>query len=399
MIESTERSLRESLSPERVLMLSWAFQRSSDGIILTDLHGIILMANDAFCSMFEYPREEVIGRRTGFLKSEFSTREFYQQMWRSLAERGEWKGEIVNRTKSGIEKICFLTITPVTDDQGERIGFLGVEIDLTERKRLAEQMAHAEQLAAIGEAMSTLAHEIRNPLNGIRMNAFMLEQSKNTGDKWTPDDSESITLIKHETQRLQELVNSVLSFARKQELHYERITVLDLVHEVLEILRHGAKENGVEIRLEYDDPLYTLRCDPNLLKQVLLNLIQNGIEEAASYDKAGPEKTVLIRTEERQTNDLGISMTGNIFAIDIFNTGQGISRDQQLKLFKPFFTTKAKGLGLGLAASMRIARQHGGTIFITSPVEEMHGEDRARSSSNGRPDPMFATCFSVLLPI
>jgi PAS domain S-box-containing protein len=387
MIEPSGSTLRESFSAERVLMLTWAFERSSDGIILTDLHGIILMANDAFCAMFEYPREEVIGRRTGFLKSEFSTREFYEQMWRSLADRGEWKGEIVNRTKTGIEKICFLTITPVTDDKGERIGFLGVEIDLTEKKRLAEQMAHAEQLAAIGEAMSTLAHEIRNPLNGIRMNAFMLEQSKNSGDNWTPDDTESITLIQHETQRLQELVNSVLSFARKQELHYERINVLDLLNEVLDLLRHEAKESKVDLRLEYHDPLYTLRCDPNLLKQVLLNLIQNGIEEAASYDKPHSDRVVLIRTEERQTNDLGITMTGNIFAIDVMNTGRALSRDQQLKLFKPFFTTKSKGLGLGLAASLKIARQHGGTILITSPVEELHG------------DAKLATCFSVLLPI
>ena len=370
----------------RQLMLAWAFERSSDGIILTDTKGIILMANDAFCTMFEYPREEVVGMRTGFLKSEFSTPDFYKQMWKSLAERGEWKGEIVNRTKSGIEKICFLTITPITNELHERIGYLGVEIDLTERKRIAEHIAHAEQLAAIGEAMSTLAHEIRNPLNGIRMNAFLLEQAKLDGGTWTADDTESISLIKHETQRLQELVNSVLGFARKQTLHYERIHVHELLLEVVELTKHEALARNVAFRLLPVDTEYTLRCDPNLLKQVLLNLVQNAIEEASDHTVPGDAK-VAIRYGEQQTNDLSISLTGNLFAIEVLNSGNTLSRDDQTKLFKPYFTTKSKGLGLGLAASMKIVRQHGGTILVTSPVES-HAERNE-----------YATCFSVLLPI
>ena len=367
-------------------MLAWAFERSSDGIILTDTKGIILMANDAFCAMFEYPRDEVVGRRTGFLKSEFSTPEFYKQMWKSLAERGEWKGEIVNRTKTGIEKICFLTITPITNEKHERIGYLGVEIDLTERKRIAEHIAHAEQLAAIGEAMSTLAHEIRNPLNGIRMNAFLLEQAKLDGGQWTEDDTESISLIKHETQRLQELVNSVLGFARKQTLHYERINAHELILEVIELTKHEAFARNVAFQLLPVDTDYTLRCDPNLMKQVLLNLVQNAIEEASDHTTPGDAK-VAIRYGEQQTNDLSISLTGNLFAIDVLNSGNTLSREEQSKLFKPFFTTKAKGLGLGLAASMKIVRQHGGTIFVTSPVESQAERHE------------FATSFSVLLPI
>jgi PAS domain S-box-containing protein len=370
---------------ERTRMLAWAFERSSDGIIITDTRGIIHMANDAFCNMFEYPRDEVVGKRTGFLKSEFSTPEFYRQMWKSLAERGEWKGEIVNRTKNGVEKICFLTITPINNDYGERRGYLGVEIDLTERKRLEQQIVHAEQLAAIGEAMSTLAHEIRNPLNGIRMNAFMLEQAKRSGDEWTDDDGESISLIKHETQRLQELVNSVLSFARKQELHYERLNISEFVWEVIELVRFEAAERQVELQLDIPDPDYTLRCDPNLIKQVLLNLVQNAIE--AALEGRESEKKVCIRCGERTTIDTSLSASGNILVFDILNSGLAIAREQQSHMFKPFFTTKAQGLGLGLAASVKIVRQHGGTILITSPVL---GPDATQG---------FATSISILLPV
>lgn len=386
MLETARQLKTGEVSPERMLMLAWAFERSSDGIIMTDLNGFILMANDAFCSMFEYPRDEVVGQRTGFLKSEFSTPDFYRQMWASLKARGGWKGEIVNRTKTGIEKICFLTITPILNDVGERIGYLGVEIDLTERKQLEEQMAHAERLAAVGEAMSTLAHEIRNPLNGIRMNAFLLEKGMKVGDVWSEDDTESVALIKRETTRLQELVNSVLSFSRKQDLHYERVNVSDLVGEVLDLERYQVAEREVQLEAQLQDEAYTIRCDANLMKQVLLNLVQNAIEEAA--EEEGADRKVLIRCTEKETQDRSLSFTGMVFSFDVYNSGRSLTKEHQQKMFKPFFTTKAQGLGLGLATSLKIVRQHGGTITITSPLNEPM-DVRA----------MFATRFSVILPV
>src|SRR5579862_7725991 len=94
-------------------ILTWAFEHSSNGKLITDQKGIITSVNDGFVQMFGYPKDEVIGKRTSLLRSRFSTQEFYQEMWRSLNATGEWKGEIVNRTKSGDEKPCFLTITSI----------------------------------------------------------------------------------------------------------------------------------------------------------------------------------------------------------------------------------------------------------------------------------------------
>jgi PAS domain S-box-containing protein len=391
MLEPERQVNTPDLSNERDLMLTWAFERSSDGIIITDLRGIILMANDAFCQMFEYPREEVVGQRTGFLKSEFSTPDFYRQMWKSLSTRGQWKGEIVNRTKFGTEKICFLTITPITNDAGERIGYLGVEIDLTERKQLEEHIAQAERLAAVGEAMSTLAHEIRNPLNGIRMNAFLLEQGMSpTKDgsppTWSEDDIESVALIKRETGRLQELVNSVLSFSRKQELNYERVNVVDLIGEVVDLEHFQAEDRGVTLSTEIADAEYTVRCDANLMKQVLLNLVQNAIE-AAAEDVSSGQKRVLIRCAESETTDHALSISGVTFVMEVYNSGRAMTRDDQQKMFRPFFTTKVDGLGLGLATSLKIIRQHGGSISVSSPLPEQTA-----------PVP-FVTRFAIILPV
>src|SRR6185503_8430194 len=92
-------------------ILSWAFEHSSDGMLVTDTKGIIIKVNPAFEKMFGYNPDETIGGRTNILRSRYSTPEFYQEMWRSLNANGEWKGEIINRTKSGAEKTCLLTIT------------------------------------------------------------------------------------------------------------------------------------------------------------------------------------------------------------------------------------------------------------------------------------------------
>ena len=157
------RTLR-SMPERESALLRFAFEHSSDGMLLTDPNGTIQMVNDAFVRMFGFPLEDVIGQRSSFLRSKYSTQEFYEAMWKSLREHGEWKGEIVNRTKHGKEKTCFLTITPIFSEAGERLGYLGVEIDLTERKRMESQIVQGEKLAAIGETVATLVHEIRNPL-------------------------------------------------------------------------------------------------------------------------------------------------------------------------------------------------------------------------------------------
>src|SRR5690349_477065 len=108
-------------------ILEWAFARSTDGMLVTDNEGKIILVNDAFCRLFGYSRQEIIGERTTFLKSSYSTPAFYREMWDSLRTSGEWKGEIVNRKKNGEEITCFLTITPVLSDTGEKLGYLGVE--------------------------------------------------------------------------------------------------------------------------------------------------------------------------------------------------------------------------------------------------------------------------------
>lgn len=360
-----------SLSPtapisEQAEILLWAFQHSSDGMLITDLGGRVVSINDAFVRMFGYERLEVIGNRTSFLKSRSSTQDFYVQMWESLNSSGEWKGEITNIKKDGQEVICFLTITSIVSDAGKKLGYLGVEIDLTERKQLESKYNQNRQLASLGEALATLAHEIRNPLSGIKMNTYLLERAC-SGKAGKPEEiTESLELISRETKRLQEMVERVLSFAREHTLYPERVLVKDLIEEVLQLERGNAQNVGIHIECVIENDLIVL-CDVSKMKQVFFNIIQNAIEASPRHG------SILITASKREYIGYeSVSMSGYAVVIGIYDSGPGIPIETRLSIFTPFFTTKKTGLGIGLATSQKIVREHHGELTVESPLKTAH---------------------------
>lgn len=348
-------------------MLRWSFEHSADGMLITDPKGVILMVNDAFVHIFGYPREEVVGQRTGFLRSELSTQEYYGEMWRSLKGRGEWKGEIVNRTRTGDEKICLLSITAIRSDTGAHLGYHGVEIDLTDRKRLEAQIIQGEKLAAIGESVATLVHEIRNPLNGIVMNSYMLQQAALSGSHWSEEERESVQLISREARRLDDLVKNVLSYARSVELRYERVVLTEFLAELSELVVFQAESQDVHLEIDPTAAGITGRFDPDQIKQVMLNLVQNALDAAARSET----KCVRVRARTATADSWqSISLGGRVLLLEVANSGTPISEETHRQLFKPFFTTKSDGLGLGLATTAKIIRQHHGIVDVQPATEE-----------------------------
>ena len=360
-------------------VLLWAFEHSSNGKIITDLTGVITAVNDAFVKMFGYTKSEVIGKRTSLLRSQYSTEEFYREMWRSLNATGEWKGEIVNRSKNGDEKTCLLTITSIISPEGERLGYFGVEIDLSDRKKLEEQIIQGEKLASIGESLATLMHEIRNPMNGISMNIYMLKDAAEQNAHWSEEERESIQLIDTEVKRLDSLIKNALSYARKLEIHPDRVLLGEFFHEIRELVIHQAEKNNVTLVMDgYPEDLSGY-FDPNLMKQVMLNLVQNAIDAASHSDR----RIVRVRVStEEAPKWRSISATARVLLFAIENSGVRISDEVRPHLFKPFFTTKEHGLGLGLATCAKIIRQHHGII--------------AHEDSDDAP---FTTLFTIALPV
>jgi len=229
-----------------------------------------------------------------------------------------------------------------------------------ELQRNFEQMKRAERLYALGQLSAGLAHEIRNPLASIAGAAGILRRRGHEDQK----NAECLDIISRECQRLNQLLTNFLDFARPREPRYQHVEVSRLLDSVMDLACHAIGKQSIEMRRELEAPLPPVECDPELLKQVLLNLIINAIQAMPG----GGEVRVAARSQ------------GEKLLIQVIDQGCGISPEDRDKIFDPFFTTKENGTGLGLSVAHQIIEQHGGIL-----------------TAEANPDRGMA--FSVLLPL
>ena len=204
-----------------------------------------------------------------------------------------------------------------------------------------EQMKRAERLFALGQLSAGMAHEVRNPLASIAGAAGILQRNSRLEAR----DSECLAIIVKECTRLNRLVTHFLAFARPRPPHYQTVEIGSLFDSVLELAVHAIQEKPVELRkvLEATGPI---ECDPELIKQVLLNLLINAIQAMPD----GGE--VMLSTKPLASRVL----------IQVRDEGCGVAPLDREKIFDPFFTTKESGTGLGLSVAHKIVEQHGGIL-------------------------------------
>ena len=223
-----------------------------------------------------------------------------------------------------------------------------------ERERvLADTMHQTEKLAALGELVAGVAHELNNPLTGISTFAQLLLE-----EKMADEQRDSVLTIKREADRAVSVIRDLLIFSRKTGPRMVQVDLNALVHQTLRLRAYSLQSTGVEVRTELDPVLPALLGDDQKLQQVLLNLVVN-----AEYAMQGVEKRVLvIRTSRRE-----IAMEVHV-VLEVIDTGVGMAPDVKKHVFEPFFTTKPAGVGtgLGLSVSYGIVHAHGGTIVVNS---------------------------------
>ncbi|HNR33180.1 MAG TPA: ATP-binding protein, partial [Candidatus Hydrogenedentes bacterium] len=233
--------------------------------------------------------------------------------------------------------------SPIADRQNRRLGHVKTFQDLSEIIALREQMRQVDRLAAIGEMAASVAHEIRNPLGGIRGFAALLARD-------IPETDPRHRLVEKiiaGTESLDHVVNELLEYTRPVELRLRPTPCADVVTAALTFIDLGAKD--VAMRNEVDRGLKVL-ADPEKLRQVFLNILLNAVQ---SIDRAG-EVRVRADADER------------FITVTIEDTGCGMTPEQRDRIFSPFYTTKEKGTGLGLAVSLKIVEAHGGAIEVAT---------------------------------
>lgn len=212
-----------------------------------------------------------------------------------------------------------------------------------------ERMKRVERLYAVGQLSAGLAHEIRNPLAGIAGAAGIIERNSSSESKRT----ECLNIIKKETERLNRLLTSFLDFARPRPPQYHNIELSGTLDSVIDLATHAIDRKPIQLRKEVPPSLPELECDPEQVKQVLLNLLINAIQ-------ASPNGSEVV---------LSARLDGSKVVIQVKDHGCGIAPENREKIFDPFFTTKENGTGLGLSVAHQIIEQHGGILTAEANLD------------------------------
>jgi PAS domain S-box-containing protein len=318
-----------------------------DGIVVIDAYGRIEAFNPAAERLFGYTESEVVGRNVNMLMPSPYHEEHDTYLARYLATgRAKIIGmgrEVTGRRKDGTTFPLHLSVGEMTVS-GER-RFTGILHDLTARVRLEEQLREQAALARIGEMAAVIAHEVKNPLAGVRGAIQVIGSRLPAGNA----DAPMITEIVARIDALDELMKDLLLFARPPKPHPAATDVVPLVEITADLLKQDPSLRMINVEVEGSAP--PIPADAEMLKIVFHNLLVN-----AAHAMEGRGKIrVAVKSMDRQCR------------ISFIDHGPGIPPDVRDKLFTPFFTTKARGSGLGLATAKRLVDAHHGRLSIDCP--------------------------------
>ncbi|MGL4554649.1 MAG: PAS domain S-box protein, partial [Gemmataceae bacterium] len=262
--ESVRRYRLEQLN--RLLVQS--LESARDGILITDLQGVVVEVNHALEVQTGYGRHELLGRTPRLLKSGVHGPEFYRQMWNTVLNRQSWQGELTNRRKDGALRMTSMTISPIVDNQGRLTHFVGIQRDITEHKQLERQLLQAQKMQSVGTLAGGVAHEFNNLLAGI--NGYASLGLREPGVP--PVLREFFTNIVDLSERAAGLTRQLLAFARKPALIRQPTALREVIRATVELVRRSLHQ---ELRVELpadDDPVLVVEADANQLQQALVNL-------------------------------------------------------------------------------------------------------------------------------
>ncbi len=351
---------------------------SYDAIIGVDRDGTIRSWNRGAWVIFGWEPEEIVGEsyRRVFPPENDAEQDFakivgqgYQRMMppeidapgefgkmlKALEKRGYANDEeAVRLTKDARRVLVSVTRTALKNAAGEFVGFSTIMRDITERKRMEQQLIHGERMAAFGELAAILAHEIKNPLNSMVINLEVLKGHLAGIDAVPREKAEKyMRVLTDEIQRLNKVIRGFLDFAKPVALSFGDTSVNAVLKDLVDLVGPQARKNEVAVALSLDDALPAINGDAMQLKQALLNLVLNGLH--AMTDGG----TLSLTTK---------TLPGRAVRASVTDTGGGIPEEHLPKIFDLFYTTKAEGSGLGLPTVQRIVNSHGGTIAVESVI-------------------------------
>jgi PAS domain S-box-containing protein len=384
------RDIGERIAAEaRIRKLSLAVEQSPESVLITDLDANVEYVNEAFSRTTGYSLEEVVGLNPRFLKSERTAPETFREMWDALAQGRTWKGQIVNRCKDGTLYTNYVHVAPIRQADGRVTHYLSIQEDITEKKRIAEELdrhrhhleemvtertrALAEQESLLRQAkeaaeaanraksafLANMSHEIRTPMNAIVGLAHLLSRELRV-----PEQRERLGKIREAADHLLAILNDILDLSKieagKLTLEAADFSPAALFEQIRSLMQAQIQAKGLRFRTDADGLPPALSGDVTRLRQVLLNYLSNAVK----FTERG-DIVLTAAIAEECAEELLVRFA-------VADSGIGIAAEKLDRLFEAFeqaddsITRKYGGTGLGLAIARRLAELMGGAAGVES---------------------------------
>jgi len=349
-------------SQEETRKLTRAVIHSPVSIAITDVHGNLEYVNPKFTETTGYSFNEAIGKNPRVLKSGKTDPRIYEDLWETILNGKEWKGEFINRRKNGEEYWEKAIISPIVNSAGKITHFLAVKEDITEIKKLHDELVTAKNLAEESDKLKTaflqnMSHEIRTPLNGMLGFAYLL-----THDNLHPGKiKEYASTIEKSGQRLLEMLNNLIDISKIEsgtlEVNRTEFQLHKLIHDTIKPFEIRAGEKGIRLisPRDYNRHDLTIVSDSLKIHQILNNLLDNAI-----------------KFTQQGTIEVGYVISGHEIIFSVSDTGIGIPITKQSRIFERFYQADMsisrgfEGSGLGLAISCGLVELLKGKIWLES---------------------------------
>ncbi|HZP49053.1 MAG TPA: ATP-binding protein [Vicinamibacterales bacterium] len=311
-------------------------------VATTNTHGTITYVNDKFCEISKYSREELLGQDHRILNSHYHPKEFIRDLWTTIANGRVWRGDLRNRAKDGSIYWVATTIVPFLDARGKPYQYMAIRYEITEQKRQEEQLREQAALTRLGEMAAVVAHEVKNPIAGIR-GALQVIMSRMPAEQ---RDRGVIVDIIARLDALNGIVQDLLLYARPRAPKREAVDLRSLIENTSELLRKDPAIAATMFNISgRPEPVLG---DPEQLRIVFQNLLMNAAQAMGGSGAI----------------DVSLRLDPQGCRISIRDHGPGMPPEVRAKAFDAFFTTKHRGTGLGLPIARRVVEAHGGVIDI-----------------------------------
>lgn len=353
MIENT---LEKEKLRQQVMQLSHEYLQEAEklqqmmdaaplGIILLDPQGYIISVNDTYLQLYrkvytDATREDLLGRKMDDALVGVPLETLASKVEKTLGGKSK-----TTELLQSSDHIFFTSTSPIQKSGSEEmIGAIFIVQDITELETLRTELSHVERLSLVGQMAAGITHEIRNPMAVVRgFLQLMREKSPSNLDHY-------YRIVMEELDRANGIINDFLSLAQNRPVESEKCNLHDIIMELSPLLWADANLRGQTIEIRLSELVPPLLLNAKEIKQLILNLSRNAMEAMGTKGQL---------TLETKLTEFGVELL-------VTDTGPGISPNQQEKLFEPFYTTKEKGTGLGLALCLSIVERHGGKISVHS---------------------------------